>query len=214
MSVDASTLRVVPANTAPVVDVITVFGTRGDPSTCWCQWYKIRGTEWSDADPEHLKALLIEQLQAPGAGPGLLAYDGDTPVGWCGVEPRSNLPRAEHSTMIAGGTEHPNFTDTGVWAITCFVIPRQFRRRGVAGALAAAAVEHARVHGASVIEAYAVDPTIGEKQPAADLFPGTVSMFAGAGFTEVARPKPHRVIMQVRPQTEGTRRNAYHRMLS
>lgn len=212
MSMNASPLRVVPANTAPIADVVAVFGTKGDPSRCWCQWYKIRGAEWNDAEPAHLRGLLTEQLGAPGAGPGLLAYDGDTPVGWCAVEPRSNLPRAAHSPVISGGTEHPDFGDESVWAITCFVVPREFRRRGVAAALTQAAVAHAQEHGASVIEAYAVDPTVGGKQSSADLFPGTVSMFANAGFTEVARPKPHRALMQVRTQTEAVRRNAYWRM--
>ena len=44
----------------------------------------------------------------------------------------------------------------------------------------------------------AVDTAAREKTPAADLFHGTVSMFEQAGFSEVARPKPDRAIMQRR----------------
>ena len=188
-------LRVVPARDAPFADVEAVFGTRGDPATCWCQWYKLRGAEFRAADPTELRDRLAAQLAEPDPGPGLLAYDGETPVGWCAVEPRPALVRLAHSPVASATTEH-DFTDPGVWSVSCFVIPRAYRRRGVATALAAAAVDVARAHGARVVEAYAVDPAARSKPPAAELFPGTVSMFAAAGFVEVARPKPHRAVMQ------------------
>lgn len=191
-------LRVVPASEAPFEDVEAVFGTRGDPAHCWCQWYKIPGSDWRSVGDDDLRARLQAQLSDAEAGPGLLAYDGDTPVGWCAVERRQNLERLPHSRVIAGGTPHPDFSDPAIWAVTCFVVPRAYRRRGVGGALAEAAVAYAREHGARVLEAYAVDPTARPKAPAAELFPGTVSMFERAGFTEVARPRPHRVIMQRR----------------
>ncbi|MGR0320518.1 N-acetyltransferase family protein [Agromyces sp. ZXT2-3] len=188
-------LRVVSASTVPFADVEAVFGTRGDPATCWCQWYKLRGAEFERAGRDELRGRLAEQLAAPGTGPGLIAYDGDTPVGWCAVEPRNRLDRLRHSP-VASVSPVGDFDDPTVWAVTCFVVPRAYRRRGVGRALAAAAVETAREHGASLLEAYAVDPAARSKPPAADLFPGTVSMFEAAGFAEVARPKPHRVVMQ------------------
>ncbi len=196
---DGSTgeLRVVPANAAPFADVEAVFGTRGDPAHCWCQWYKIPGSDWRSVGDEALRDRLASQLESSEAGPGLLAYDGDTPVGWCAVEPRPNLVRLPHSRIVAGGTPDPDFTDASIWAVTCFVVPRAQRRRGVGRMLAEAAVEYAREHGARILEAYAVDPTARSGAPAAELFPGTVTMFENAGFSEVARPKAHRVIMQL-----------------
>ncbi|WP_438855798.1 GNAT family N-acetyltransferase [Agromyces sp. M3QZ16-3] len=191
----AANLRVVSASTVPFADVEAVFGTRGDPATCWCQWYKLRGSRWESATRDELRGRLEEQLSAPGTGPGLIAYDGETPVGWCAVEPRSALERLPHS-QVASASPDDDFDDPSIWAVTCFVVPRAHRRRGVGRALAAAAVEAARQHGATLLEAYAVDPTARTKPPAADLFPGTVSMFEAAGFSEVARPKPHRVVMQ------------------
>lgn len=193
----ATRLRVVPAASAPFADVEAVFGTRGDPARCWCQWYKIRGAEWREASPEGLRDRLAAQLAEPGPGPGLLAYDGDAPAGWCAIEPRPALVRLPHSP-VGSASPDGDFDDPGVWSVSCFVIPRAFRRRGVATALASAAVDFAREHGARVVEAYAVDPSARSTTAAAELFPGTVSMFTGAGFVEVARPKPHRVVMQRR----------------
>jgi GNAT superfamily N-acetyltransferase len=193
-----SEFRIVPAQDAPFADVEAVFGTRGDPAHCWCQWYKIPGSNWSSIGDDALRDRLESQLQAPGAGPGLLAYDGDTPVGWCAVEPRPTLVRLPHSRIIAGGTPDPDFSDPSIWAVTCFVVPRAHRKRGVGRALAEAAVAYAREHGGRILEAYAVDPSAREKTPADELFPGTVTMFENAGFTEVARPKADRAIMQLR----------------
>jgi hypothetical protein len=67
-------LRVVPAGDVPFADVESVFGTRGDPATCWCQWYKIRGAEWKATAPPELRDRLAAQLSEPGPGPGLLAH--------------------------------------------------------------------------------------------------------------------------------------------
>lgn len=191
-------LRIVPAHDAPSDDVAAVFGTRGDPAHCWCQWYKIPGSDFRSIGDDALRDLLEAQVRAGDAGPGLLAYDGDTPVGWCAVEPRSNLERLPYSRTIAGGTPDPDFDDPSIWAVTCFVVPRAYRKRGVGRALAEAAVEYARARGARLLEGYAVDPSVRSGAPAADLFPGTVTMFENAGFSEVARPKPDRAIMQRR----------------
>jgi GNAT superfamily N-acetyltransferase len=191
-------LRVVPAQEVPFADVEAVFGTKGDPAHCWCQWYKIPGSNWRSVGDEALRGRLEAQLATSETGPGLLAYDGDTPVGWCAVEPRANLVRLPQSRIVAGGTPDPDFDDPGIWAVSCFVVPRAHRKRGVGGALAEAAVEYARDHGARVLEAYAIDPTSRERVPAAELFHGTVGMFEHAGFTEVARPTRDRAVMQLR----------------
>ena len=190
-------LRVVPADTAPFADIEAVFGTKGDPAHCWCQWYKIPGSDWRGIGDEALRERLQAQLHSPGAGPGLLAYDGDVPVGWCAVEPRANLPRLKQSRLIADHTPNPDLDEPGIWSISCFVVPRAHRRRGVARALAEAAVEFARANGGRIVEGYAVDPTKHAKIPAADLFHGTVSMFVDAGFTEMVRPNADRAIMQL-----------------
>ena len=195
---ETSGLRIIPARDAPFADVEAVFGTRGDPAHCWCQWYMIPGRDWRDVGDESLRDRLEEQLAAPGAGRGLLSYDGDTPVGWCAVEPRADLPRLARSRIVAGGTQHPDFDEADIWTVSCFVVPRAHRTRGVGRALAEAAVEFARGNGARVLEGYAVDVEARAKVHAAELFHGTVTMFLNAGFTEVARPKPDRVVMELR----------------
>ena len=56
----------------------------------------------------------------------------------------------------------------------CFVVRREHRREGLNARLLDAAVEHARKHGARLIEAYPIDPDVGTKKPANDLYHGVV----------------------------------------
>jgi GNAT superfamily N-acetyltransferase len=92
--------------------------------------------------------------------------------------------------------------DDGVWSVPCFVVPRAHRRTGVATALLAAAVEHAAAAGARVVEAYPV--ATGSPGGAAGLYPGGEEMFRRAGFTEVRRPTPRRLVVR-REVTPGGR---------
>jgi ribosomal protein S18 acetylase RimI-like enzyme len=192
----ALALRIVPASEVPLADVEAVFGTRGDPAGCWCQWFKIPASEWRSIEDDELHDRLAGQLAAPAPGPGLLAYDGDTPVGWCAIEPRPALTRLRRSRIVKSGTAHPDLGDGDVWALSCFVVPPEHRGRGVARELARAAVEYAASHGAHAVEAYVVDVAARGRTSAAELYHGTVSMLAAAGFTEIARPTPSRVVMQ------------------
>jgi GNAT superfamily N-acetyltransferase len=84
-----------------------------------------------------------------------------------------------------------------VWAIVCFYLDRHHRRSGMASALLEAAVEHAAAKGAQVVEGYPVDAR-DTRKPSAELFHGTASMFAAAGFEEVARRSPTRPLMRRR----------------
>ena len=58
-----------------------------------------------------------------------------------------------------------------------------------------AAVEHARGRGATAVEAYPTEA--GPGSSASQLFVGTPSLFAAAGFREVSRPTPKRAVMRV-----------------
>jgi GNAT superfamily N-acetyltransferase len=81
--------------------------------------------------------------------------------------------------------------------VTCFVTRAGFRRRGVAGALAAAAVGFARDRGARAIEGYPMITEPGRDITWGELYVGSRSMFADAGFTEVSTPTRRRAVMRI-----------------
>jgi GNAT superfamily N-acetyltransferase len=77
-----------------------------------------------------------------------------------------------------------------------FVVPSEHRKQGVAHELLAAAVDFAKSRGPTLREAYPVDRDA-PHAPNAPWF-GSRSMFAKAGFAEVARHKPARPIVRLR----------------
>ena len=95
----------------------------------------------------------------------------------------------------AGRTEDRD--DDGVWSVTCFVTRTGFRRRGVSRALAAAAADFARERGARSVEGYPMITRSGQEFTWGELYVGTRSIFADAGFREVSRPTPRRVVMRI-----------------
>ena len=52
MAATAVRISIVPANRASPEDLAAVFGSRGDPSRCQCQWFKIRRADWRSVPRE------------------------------------------------------------------------------------------------------------------------------------------------------------------
>ncbi|GAB2458340.1 GNAT family N-acetyltransferase [Xylanimonas ulmi] len=200
-------MQVLPAHEAPWDDVVTVFGTRGDAAHCWCQWWKLSSAEYRAAsDAERCEALRV-QASSSATSPGVLAYRDGVPVGWCGVEPRPRLGRVARSRTLAATLAGQDLADDGVWAVSCFVVPREHRGTGITRALLGGAVEVARAGGAHVVEAYPVD-TQGRRVASASLFHGPLSLFADAGFEVVAWQRPGRPVVRLRLVPEGAATSA------
>jgi GNAT superfamily N-acetyltransferase len=131
----------------------------------------------------------FRKLVKSGAPLGILAYDGETPVGWCAIAPRAASPGLERSPVCRPVDDKP------VWSITCFFVEPKARRDGVMDALIAAAVKHAKRHGARIVEAYPRDPG-GVRIDSAPAYVGVVTPFLSHGFREVARRTPKRPLMR------------------
>ena len=197
---DEAEISVVPANEASWEDLQTVLGTRGDPHHCQCQRFKIGRHEWTPAPWEARAQRLREETEcgfpeAPATS-GLVAYLGDEPAGWCAVEPRTAFPRLS-TVRIPWAGRSEDRADDGVWAVTCFVTRVGFRRRGVSRALAAASVDFARERGARALEGYPMITHPGQEITWGELYVGSRSIFAAAGFVEVNRPTVRRVVMRI-----------------
>ena len=151
-------VRIVPANEASWDDLDAVFDAR-DASRCRCQRFKVVGWMWRDST---LAERLARQQAQTGCGrpdaastSGLLAYVGDEPAGWVAVEPRPAYPKLRSLRVPWTGRQEDR-DDPGVWAVTCFVVRRGYRGRGLTYLLARAAVDFARGRGADALEAYSM----------------------------------------------------------
>ncbi|MHA6668380.1 GNAT family N-acetyltransferase [Homoserinimonas sp. A447] len=193
-------IAVVPANQASWDDLQAVFGTRGTPSTCQCQWFKISHADWRSVPVDELRTGLRDQTNcgnpAARTTSGLVAYLDGEPVGWCAVEPRTAYLRLLRSRVPWTGRDEDK-EDDGVWAVTCFVTRAGYRKRGVSRALAAATVEFARERGARAVEGYPLINEPGKEFIWGELYVGSRSIFADAGYSEVSRPTVRRAVMRI-----------------
>jgi GNAT superfamily N-acetyltransferase len=136
---------------------------------------------------------LVAYLNAPGAD-----ADGTRePVGYVAVEPRTEYPRLLGLPTVWKGRRDEDQQDDSVWAVTCFVVRRGYRRRGITYALAAAAVGYAKENGARALEGYAMITQPGREITWGELHVGARQVFAEAGFTEVSRPSVRRMVMRI-----------------
>lgn len=178
-------------------DVVDLFGTRGDPSWCWCQYFVTTGEAYRHSSEDNRRAL--ESQAADDPSPGLIAYAGGTPVGWVQLGPRTAYPRLCGNRALLSVTGD-DIADPGVWAVTCFVVRVGHRRKGVGEGLLRAAVRSARAAGARVLEGHPVDVAArpSGRVSSAELYHGAASTFVANGFTEVGRTSPHRPVMRLR----------------
>jgi GNAT superfamily N-acetyltransferase len=154
------TIEVRPA--AVFEDVRAVIGPKSPTANvCWCLSYRI-------------PSRLNNELRGPARGD----YDGDEPVGWAAVAPRSD-------TSFARNRKIPHIDDLPVWSLWCIRVRPGHRKQGISHALITGAVEFARTHGAPVVEAYPLD----NGDARVDLtmaYAGIRKNFERAGFVHVA----------------------------
>jgi len=174
-------LDVRPLTRARLVDLAALFDEGGDAKTCQCVFWRVpaSGSGWQDWTKAKNQAVLAS-LAGRDPAPGLVAYRDGRAVGWVSVGPREDYTRLERSKVLA------RIDDKPVWSIVCFVVSREVRGQGIARALLDAAVEYARDHGATLLEAYPVDPSRG-RVSAASAYTGPLGMFERAGFGVVER---------------------------
>ena len=219
----ATSLSIVPANQVPWDDLKAVFGDR-DSGRCNCQRFKTRGWFWEQATDEQRRAQLRDQANCDDptatSTTGLVAYlsgppalrDHDqeaTPVGYVAVEPRTEYPRLLGLPTVWKGRPGEDKQDDSVWAVTCFVVRKGYRRRGITYALAEAAVGYARANGARALEGYSMLTQPGREITWGELHVGARQVFAEAGLAEVSRPSVRRAVMRI--DFTATRRPAVER---
>jgi len=142
-----SDLTFVPLTPARWADFENLFGERGACGGCWCMWWHRTRAEFEESKGEANRRAMCARVSG-GEEPGILAYAGRTPVGWCAIGPRDGYPAIVASRALR------QVPGDDVWSVTCFFVHRTYRGTGISVVLLRAAIEHARKHGARVIEGY------------------------------------------------------------
>ncbi len=163
-------------------DFVALFESRGGPKNCWCMVWRATAEEAKRTDGASRKAAFTRRVRQ-GLPVGILGYLDGKPIAWCSIAPRRTYRNL-------GGVAEA--LDENVWSLACFFVTRQYRGQGMTVRLIGAAVEHARARGATVVEAYPVDPDSPSYR-----FMGFVASFKKAGFVEVGRAGTRRRVMRL-----------------
>jgi GNAT superfamily N-acetyltransferase len=170
------TIEVRPASVFE--DVRAVLGPKSpDANVCWCLSYRIPSALNNELRGP-ARGEYVAGLCRRGPPPGVIAYDGDEPVGWAAVAPRAD-------TSFARSRRIPHVDDLPVWSLWCVRVRPGHRKQGISHALIAGAAEFARAQGAPAVEAYPLDN--GEaKVDLTMAYAGLRKNFERAGFVHVA----------------------------
>jgi GNAT superfamily N-acetyltransferase len=171
-------------------DLEALFGQPGGSIVrgCWCMFYRKSGagstnTSAAAGNKEQLRTLVDQ-----GTTPGLVGYLDDTPVGWISLGPREDYLKLRRSPVMKP------VDDAEVWSIVCTYVDKAHRGMGVQHKLLNAAIDFARDNGVRLLEAYPVDKP--GRSHDDFMFFGSRSLYERAGFREVVRRSPTRVVMR------------------
>jgi hypothetical protein len=82
----------------PVVEQL--FGPRGATGGCWCMWWRRRGGKSWTACRGEPNRLAFRDLVLSGGARGVIAFNGDEPIGWCNFGPREDFQRLVASRVL------------------------------------------------------------------------------------------------------------------
>ncbi|WP_282609317.1 GNAT family N-acetyltransferase [Pelagibius sp. Alg239-R121] len=169
-------------------DFVALMGERGGYGGCWCMNWRLTSKAYETHKGEDNRQAMKDLFEADRP-PGLLAYEGSEAVAWCSVAPRSEFTRLKASRVLKPVDAQE------VWSVSCFLIRKSHRKKGLSVALLKAACEFVKAQGGRIVEGYPIAPNK-SPYPSVYAWTGFDSAFKEAGFKEVLRRSETRPIMR------------------
>jgi GNAT superfamily N-acetyltransferase len=150
---------------------------------CWCLGFH----EGFRGSPEKNRERKLERVKS-GDAHAALVFDGDACVGWVQFGSPAELPRIKSRKEYEKG-----LTDLPDWRILCNFVGKGHRRKGVATAGLAGALDLIAGLGGGVVEGY---PEGAGAVPAGFLFNGALSTYEKLGFERDRKIGKHRWVVR------------------
>jgi GNAT superfamily N-acetyltransferase len=164
---------------------------------CWCIGFHPEGVDRTT--PALNRRRKLERIRQ-GRAHAALVFDGDNCVGWCQFGTPDEVPRIKsRAAYEKGQLSSPD------WRITCNFVGKGHRRRGVASAALAGALDLIAQLGGGTVEGY---PEDAGSVPAGFLFNGALSTYERLGFTRDRKIGKHRWVVTRVVQAQRSRRGA------
>jgi GNAT superfamily N-acetyltransferase len=177
-----------PLTPATWADLEQLFGLPGGSIVrgCWCMFYRKTGQSSGPAGAANKQAM--HDLVDGGTVTGLIGYLDGSPAGWISLGPREDYLKLRRSPIMKP------VDDAEVWSVVCSYVARPYRGAGLQHRLLAAAIDFAERQGVAILEAYPVDKA--ERSNDDNMFFGSRGLYERAGFAEVLRRSPTRLVMR------------------
>lgn len=183
-----SAIAIHPVTADRWADFAKLFGAKGACGGCWCMLWRLPRAAFEAGKGEKNRRAM-QALIASGKIPGLLAYVGSQPVGWCSVAPREHFPALKNSRILQPVDAQP------VWSISCLFVLKRFRQQGISVQLLRRAVAYVKQQGGKIVEGYPTEPKK-DRLPDVFVWTGIASAYQKAGFKECLRRSATRPIMR------------------
>jgi GNAT superfamily N-acetyltransferase len=152
---------------------------------CWCLGFHPEGGDKSLTAAQRRQRKLKRVRE--GTAHAALVFDQDDCVGWCQFGAPDEVPRIKSRAVYEKGQSVPP-----AWRIACNFVGKGHRRRGVATAALAGALDLIAGLGGGTVEGY---PEGAESVPAGFLFNGALSTYERLGFTRDRKIGKHRWVV-------------------
>ena len=150
---------------------------------CWCMGFHGDDSKNDAGLNRERKLARVREGRAHAA----LVFDGDDCLGWCQFGAPSELPRIKSRKEYEKALTAPPD-----WRIACNFVGKGNRRRGVASAALAGALELIAGLGGGTVEGYPEDAA---GVPAGFLFNGALSTYEKLGFVRDRKIGKHRWVV-------------------
>lgn len=181
---EAFTIRSLDESTWPAFARLVESST-GFPSGCWCMGFHPEGVGKGTAAATN-RARKEARVRA-GTAHAALVFRGDDCVGWCQFGPPDELPRIKNRAAYEKTASAPPD-----WRIACCYVAAGHRRRGVAAAALAGALDLIAGLGGGGVEGY---PEPAGAVPAGFLYHGALSTYERLGFARDRMIGKHRWVV-------------------
>ena len=152
---------------------------------CWCMGFHPQG---DPADAEFAtKRERKENRVATDRAHAALVFDGDRCLGWVQFGRPDEVPRIKNRKEYEKGLQTPPD-----WRIACHFVGKGHRRKGVAAAALAGALDLIAEMGGGTVEGY---PEAADAVPAGFLYHGALSTYESLGFVRDRQIGKHRWVV-------------------
>ena len=159
---------------------------------CWCIGFHPEGSD-KETTPALNRRRKLERVKE-GKAHAALVFDGEDCLGWCQFGAPAEVPRIKSRAAYEKGLSNPPD-----WRIACNFVGKGHRRRGVATAGLAGALDLIARLGGGTVEGY---PEAADSVPAGFLFNGAPTTYERLGFERDRQIGKHRwvVAKRVKPK--------------